>query len=121
MKAIIAILLSVMLAACASYGKKINHEAVSKIEKGVTTEAEVYKLLGKPSSSSIMSDGKKFLMYMHVKSQAKASTFIPVVGLLAGGADSQSDTVQIWIENGLVSEFSHSYTESELNTGLLNQ
>lgn len=108
-----------ILSGCASYGKKIDAQAVQKIEQGVTTEQEVYALLGKPMSSSIMQDGKKFLMYMHVKSQAKASSFIPVVGAFAGGADTQSDQVQIWIENGVVSQISHTMSESELQTGLL--
>ena len=115
----IIILFVIMLAGCASYGKKINLEAVQKIEQGTTTEQEVYALLGKPMSSSITPDGKKFLMYMHIKSQAKASSFIPVVGAFAGGADTQSDQVQIWIENGVVSQISQTMSESEMNTGLL--
>lgn len=111
--------LIIMLAGCASYGKKIDAQAVQKIEQGVTTEQEVYALLGKPMSSSITQDGKKFLMYMHVKSQAKASSFIPIVGAFAGGADTESTQVQIWIENGVVSQISHTMSESEMQTGLL--
>ena len=111
--------IAVILSGCATYGKKIDASAVMKIEQGKTTEQEVYALLGKPMSSSIAQDGKKFLMYMHIKSQAKASSFIPVVGAFAGGADTQSDQVQIWLENGVVSQISHTMSESELNTGLL--
>lgn len=111
--------LAIIISGCASYGKKIDSNAVLKIEQGKTTEQEVYALLGKPMSTSIMQDGKKFLMYMHMKSQAKASSFIPVVGVFAGGADTQTDQVQIWLDDGVVSQISHTMSESEVNTGLL--
>lgn len=113
------LVITIILSGCATYGKKIDVQAVQKIEQGTTTEQEVYALLGKPVSSSITPDGKKFLMYMHIKSQAKASSFIPIVGAFAGGADTQSDQVQIWIENGVVSQISQTMSESEMNTGLL--
>lgn len=111
--------ITIILSGCATYGKKIDVQAVQKIEKGVTTEAEVYALLGKPATSMITEDGKKSLIYMHIKSQAKASSFIPIVGAFTSGTDTQTDQVQIWIDSGVVSQLNHTISEAEMNTGLL--
>lgn len=115
-------LMCVFFVGCASYGSKIDENVISKIEKGVTTEAQVYSMLGNPMSMGLSSDGKKFLMYMFTESQVKAATLIPVVGLFAGGADARSQMLQIWLDdNGVVTNFAYNTSNTELNTGLLNQ
>ncbi|MBO1520635.1 outer membrane protein assembly factor BamE domain-containing protein [Oceanisphaera pacifica] len=117
---ILPLILCFLFVGCASYGAKIDANAVQQIEKGKTTENQVYALLGNPMSVGIAPDGQKFLMYMYTKSQAKASTFIPVVGLLAGGADTTSQTLQVWINaNGVVSNYAFNDTQTELKTGVL--
>ncbi|MFD1009085.1 outer membrane protein assembly factor BamE domain-containing protein [Oceanisphaera ostreae] len=113
-------ILCAFLVGCASYGGKIDANAVSQIEKGKTTEAQVYALLGNPMSVGISSEGKKFLMYMYTESQVKASTFIPIVGAFVGGADTNSQTLQVWIdEQGLVSSYAYNNSQTELKTGIL--
>jgi len=120
-KKILSILVCLSIVGCASYGKKIDANAINKIEKGITTENEVIAMLGNPMSVGVTPDGKRFLMYMYTQSQAKASTFIPIVGAFVGGADTKTQTLQIWVdENGVVSTYAYNNTNSELNTGLLS-
>ncbi|WP_419307278.1 outer membrane protein assembly factor BamE domain-containing protein [Chromohalobacter israelensis] len=120
-KKILSILVCLSVVGCASYGKKIDANTIKQIEKGKTTEAQIVAMLGSPMSVGVTPDGEKILMYMYTKSQAKASTFIPVVGAFVGGADTKTQTLQIWIdENGVVSTYAYNNTGSKLNTGLLS-
>lgn len=118
MKVIIAALLSICLVGCASYGTKIDAGYAATIKEGVTTEAEVLENLGKPISLTRNGDGTKSLVYMYIRSQAKAATFIPIVGAFAGGADTETQTLMVTIENGIVKKWSMTEGASEANTGI---
>lgn len=112
-------LLSVLLlSACVSYGNKIDSAYASTIKEGVTTESEIIKRLGSPMSTSRNGDGTKTLTYLYVKSQAKASSFIPIVGAFVGGADSQTQSLVIVIDGGIVKEWTMTEGAGETNTGL---
>jgi hypothetical protein len=65
----------------------------AEFKVGVTTLADVEGKLGKPQSVSTLSDGTSVIVYMAMKSHAKAAIFIPVVGLFAGGATAHSSMV----------------------------
>ena len=119
MKKIGIILVVALLTACASYGTKINSDYVSKIKKGETTEKEIVANLGNPMSVGLGPDGQKFLMYMHTYSQAKAATFIPIVGAFAGGADTSTQMLQLWVDaNGVVTNFAYTDSQSEMGMGI---
>jgi outer membrane protein assembly factor BamE (lipoprotein component of BamABCDE complex) len=116
----VLMLLVLVLFGCSSYGQKIDRNYASSIENGVTTEAQVLKLMGPPTSIGLGGDGLKKLTYMHVASQFKASTFIPIVGLFAGGADTQTTMLIITIdqETGIVKNWNYNQSDSEVKTGL---
>ncbi|AGH44539.1 hypothetical protein [Paraglaciecola psychrophila] len=120
MEKILALLLTFILFGCTSYGSKIDRNYATSIEKGVTTEAEVVRQMGPPTSMGLGGEGLKTLSYMHVASQFKASTFIPIVGLFAGGADTQTTMLIITIdqETGIVKNWTYNQSDSEVNTGL---
>jgi hypothetical protein len=121
MRIIISILF-VTLSSCVSYGNKIDREYASKISKGVTTEAQVIQNLGQPMSIGLSSNGDKTMTYMHVASQAKAASYIPIVGLFAGGADSQTTMLIITLDGStrIVKDWNYTESDTELNTGILN-
>lgn len=116
MRYLLLVLMSLALSACMSMGTKVDQEKVSQFVKGKTTYSEVIQQLGKPSSSTINDDGSRTIMYMYVQSQAKASSFIPIVGAFVGGADSESTTVTMNFDK---KSLLVSYTASEggMNVG----
>jgi hypothetical protein len=87
------VLAAVMLAGCVSSGTKVDASQMASFEKGKTTYAQVVQALGPPVSVTNTSDGTRIAVYSYVHSQARAASFIPVVGLFAGGADAQSQAV----------------------------
>lgn len=110
----------VLLSGCASYGNKIDSNYANSIEKGVTTEQEVVSAMGQPMTVSVTPDGLKLYYYIYTRSQAKASTFIPIVGAFAGGADTETQILQIWFDDaGVVQNFAYNKSNSEVKTGLL--
>jgi hypothetical protein len=120
MKNTLAFLLTFIIVGCSSYGSKIDRNYATSIKKGVTTETQVVRQIGSPTSIGLSANGQKTLTYMHVASQVKASTFIPIVGLFAGGADTQTTMLIITIDQdtGIVENWTYNQSDSQLNTGL---
>jgi hypothetical protein len=81
------------LAGCASSGTQVKDSALTQFQKGVTTEADVERALGPPTATSSSSNGVRVTVYAGAHAQAKAASFIPVVGISAGGATAHSSMV----------------------------
>ncbi len=93
MKRISAFAIAAILAGCASSGTKVTEQQAGQFEKGKSTEAEVIARLGTPTSTTRMADGSRLDAYAYTQAQARAASFIPVVGLMAGGADAKVSIV----------------------------
>lgn len=107
-----------LLAGCASAGTQIDATQVSKIEKGVTNQQDIRDMFGSPYSSGITADGETFYIYTFARTTTKGATFIPVVGLFAGGSDTQIETLQIWFDKeNKVSQFNFSQSNQEVRLG----
>lgn len=91
MKAAIAIILA--LTGCASVGTPIDKAHVAEVERGKTTYSDVVAKFGKPTVVSTSDTGEKIVIYSYAHAQVKGATFIPIVGLFAGGMDTTADTV----------------------------
>jgi outer membrane protein assembly factor BamE (lipoprotein component of BamABCDE complex) len=110
------------LSGCVSSGTKVTEQQADQFEKGKSTEADVIAKLGAPTSSSRAADGARADVYMYTKSQARAASFIPVVGLLAGGADATMMAVIFhFTPDGVLKDWTSNVTNAGANTGLLNQ
>lgn len=121
MQKILILFLCLFLIGCATSGKLIDQDKLSQIKEGITTKEEVINLLGKPEMISLTSDAKEIMMYHHLEYKTRASTFIPVVGLMTGGADMKQQILQILIDkNGKVEKFIFNDSGSKINSGLLN-
>lgn len=83
---LIAFLCAIALAGCVSHGVQVSADRVSQFKPGVTTEADVVAALGQPTSITSM-NGQRLLSYAGAQAQARPASFIPIIGLLAGGAD----------------------------------
>ena len=85
-KILASLVLAGVLGACASTGTQIDPDDVDKIEKGVTTEAEIREIFGKPPNVQRNDDGTKWLIYGYGKSEVDKKAYIPVVGSLFAGS-----------------------------------
>ena len=111
-----------VLAGCASSGTKVTPEQTAQFERGKTTLAEVVARLGPPNSTTMLGNGQTIIVYVYVSSSANAASFVPVVGLLAGGATGTSNTATFTFDNrGVLVSSGSSQSMTEVNTGLLNQ
>lgn len=108
-------LLAILQTGCASVGTPIDKAQFSTLERGKTTYADVIATFGKPSSVTVMDDGEKTVAYTHAESRIKAATFIPVVGLFAGGVDATSDSVLLTFnKNDILTKKSTSTSDTSI-------
>jgi hypothetical protein len=89
------VLIVLAFAGCVATGTQVKDSALTQFQKGVTTETDVERALGPPTSTTMSSDGTRSMSYSGVHAQPKAASFIPVVGLFAGGASSQVSMVTL--------------------------
>ncbi len=107
---------------CASSGTKVTAADMASFTVGRSTEADVIGRLGEPNSTATAADGTRTDIYVYAQAAANAASFIPVVGLLAGGATSHTTTASfVFDQRGVLSATSSGQGHSNVNTGLLNQ
>lgn len=108
------------LQGCASVGSEIDGAAVQSIEKGKTTYTDLVAIFGTPYQSVMMPGGQRSYMWIYVKSKAKATSYIPVVGLAKGGVDTNQQTLQVTTDSeGIVVDFLFSESNTEMKTGII--
>lgn len=95
MKTVICVMVACVLAGCAASGVKVSERHMESLQPGVTTRADVIRLLGEPTSVSTHFDGTSMMVYSHVRAQARPASFIPIVGAFAGGSDVSASTVML--------------------------
>lgn len=116
---IVGLLVASALAGCASVGVKVTDEQMASFKEGITTEADVIAALGAPTTRVRTADGSVTLGYSHAQYNTKAATFIPIVGLFAGGADMRSSAVILSF--GKDGKLTNTSTQtSNMNTGVFN-
>lgn len=111
-----AILISAaILAGCATSGVQVGSEQTAAFKQGITTEADVVQKLGRPNNVLTSSDGGKTLTYSYANVQIRPSTFIPIVGLFAGGSDVRSSATSfVFDKSGKL--VSHNTVSNEYGT-----
>jgi outer membrane protein assembly factor BamE (lipoprotein component of BamABCDE complex) len=98
------------LAACG--GSQMGSSAVadpnkqSQIQKGVSREADIQMLFGAPNGKSFAENGDEIWTYVYSNTQVNAATYVPVVGLFAGGARSDTSVLKVTFDkNGVVKAY----------------
>ena len=96
---------------CASMGnKEITDPAkTSQIKEGETTKAEVLSVLGDPSKVKFTDNNEEVWEYVHTRSTTRPASFIPLVGIFAGGMDAKGQTLTI--------RFDHTGTVKKVGSG----
>ncbi|EPH5848789.1 MULTISPECIES: hypothetical protein [Citrobacter] len=92
----------------------------SKIIKNKTTKTELLTKLGEPDTRTTLDSGNEQWRYFMYNNQFNASTFIPVVGLLTGGSQTQSKTLEIDFKGEIVSKWTFSTENNNTKSGILN-
>lgn len=117
MKKLTFTLTSFLLAGCAASGVQVSQEAATQFKEGVTTEAQIRTALGEPTSTTI-SSGIKTIIYTGAQYRTSAATFIPVVGLFAGGSDYSISTASYQInDKGLLEKASYTTSKGTSRMG----
>lgn len=110
------------LAGCVSSGTRVTGAQTASFKVGVSTERQVIAALGAPQASATATDGTKTDTYLYTTEHATAATWIPVVGLLAGGAKQATKSVTFnFTATGLLASESTASGVTKVRTGLLNQ
>ncbi len=105
-KALMVFICLALFVGCASYGNKqiTEQDTVDKIVIGKSTKAEVKEILGEPSEVIFTDSGDEDWVYLYTRSTTRASSFIPIVGLVAGGVDTKTNTLRLrFNKEGVVS------------------
>jgi hypothetical protein len=108
----------VLIVGCASVGTPIAKQNIPRIEKGVTTEAELVKMFGAASDKSFDSNGKIIITWMHSAAQPKAASFIPYAGPFIGGTNVQVEKLVVVMgKDGRVEDYTYNESHPNVNMG----
>jgi len=100
--------------------KPIGAEDAAQFKIGVATVADVESKLGKPMMTTMNSDGSEVIAYGASRGRAKAMTFVPVVGMFAGGAVGHSSTLLFQFDaHGLLKSSTASSATVNCSTGIV--
>ncbi|WP_158923487.1 outer membrane protein assembly factor BamE [Acidisphaera sp. S103] len=78
----------------------------AQIQKGVSREADIQMLFGAPNGKSFTENGDEVWTYSYSKTQVNAATYVPVVGMFAGGAQSDTSVLTVTFDrNGVVKAY----------------
>jgi outer membrane protein assembly factor BamE (lipoprotein component of BamABCDE complex) len=104
MKRWLILIVVLVVAGCASWGNEQirDQSVISQIQPGTTTKEEIRTLIGEPTEITFSDNGDETWKYVLSKTQMRASSFIPIVGLFTGGADMQSYTLTIRFKDNIV-------------------
>ena len=99
--------------------KETSQSLQSKIIKNKTTKSEIITALGEPETKTTLDSGNEEWTYSMDNNQFDATTFIPVIGLLTGGSQTQAKTLEIEFKGETVSKWTFSENNSKMKTGLI--
>ena len=124
MKKSVAMLAAVMMiSSCASAGnEKVRTETMDtvsqKVVKGTTTQSQVKAMYGEPSSVSLTDGGSEVWKYEYVHATVKGATFIPIVGIFAGGQNmNKNELIFIFNSNQVMQNYTVHASQTEVHNG----
>ena len=99
-----------LITSCATTtGKRIDGTKIGEIKKGRTTRTEVISLFGNPENITNSADGTTVFTYSFASAGATPVSYIPVIGLFAGGMNIENESLLITFdENNTVKDYTYS-------------
>jgi hypothetical protein len=118
MKIIFYALTAALFSACASVGTPIATQNISKIKKGVTTEADLVRMFGPPTDKTLNSNGQIMIAWVHSAAQAKGTSFIPFAGPFVGGTNVQVQKLVVLLKkDGTVENYTMNESHPDVKMG----
>jgi hypothetical protein len=93
MKNLVLILLILTLAGCATnYGAQQIDDfgRFTQLQVDQTTKEGTYELFGQPHDIKLLENGESVWIYYSVSMTMNGATFVPFIGLIAGGSNTQT-------------------------------
>lgn len=121
---VILLCASLILGGCVTVGNErmkgqTQESVASKITEGKTTKAEILSEYGDASGVSFTDSGNEIWTYTYTRAKPTPQTFIPIVGLFAGGADTTTNRLVILFNrDGVVSKYTMSETQGVYKRGI---
>jgi len=124
-----------LLAGCVSSGNPsvIDQDRIGQIKVDISTKEDVKRILGQPTTMSRQFGNYSALYglpatttlttieawsYTHINVDVDAATFIPIVGLFAGGATSNVNTFTVVFDDkGIVRQISSTQAQGRSGMG----
>ena len=102
-----------------SVGHQIDQHRVDTLVKGKSTKADVRAAIGAPDNISKDLSGQESWIYSYSRSTVKGTTFIPYIGGLVGGSNTQTQqVVVVFGADGTVENVTSTYGGTEANANL---
>lgn len=108
-KNLIVLIAASLLCGCASTGNNFDSRKISDIKKGETTKDQLIQMFGQPAQRGMNSEGGTTMVWMYTEATIKGATFVPIVGLFAGGADTKNKMLTVRL-NSTNTVASYDYT-----------
>jgi outer membrane protein assembly factor BamE (lipoprotein component of BamABCDE complex) len=107
-KLLTSALLALALSGCVASGTQVSEQAAMQFKEGITTEDQIVAKLGQPTAVHNFS-GNRILSYSGMQVRMKGTSFIPVVGMFAGGSDYKMTIANFHIgKNGVLEKIDYS-------------
>lgn len=85
--------LVLLLAGCAAAGTKVTEQQAEQFRVGQATYSDVVAALGPPTTTTTSSNGMRIAVYSYAAVRAQPQNFIPYIGPLVSGYDTQRSAV----------------------------
>ena len=82
-----------LLVGCAASGVKVDEQQAQSFKVGRSTYSDVVAALGPPTTSTVASNGERTAAYDYSSMRSQPQNFIPYIGPLVAGYDTQSSSV----------------------------
>lgn len=122
----VAVFTALVISGCAvktgneTLGKMEKSQIEGGIVKGKSTKTDVKAMLGDPDKTDFDNNSLEKWTYIHVRRDAKAVNYVPVVNwFVAGTNDTTKTLVVLFDDNGIVKNFINSDAKGETKGGLL--
>lgn len=120
----VALLSALTLGGCATSGNQALGSADQstidqRIVAGKTTKRDVQAYLGGPDSINLTDGGQEVWQYSHAKTSVNAASYIPIVGLFAGGSTVDQKILTILFDKkGVVVKSAYGAKVDEYRNGI---